>query len=283
MFVSSLYRLAPTMGLQVTNNINDEFDAILCVGIDRDETRAGISLDECVRYSRISKRKIIYRVNENDARKGTNYVDGYLIGQSNNLNKTIFVSNWLQTYFEQRGWNCKDNCVIVNGVDKSIFKSAKKLNNGKINIVTHHWSNNHLKGFDIYDKLDEWIGHNPEYTFTYIGRHRNSFRNSTTIGPLYGENLGAELAKYDVYISASRFDPGPNHIIESVACNLPTYAHNEGGGCVEFVGEKHVYDSWEDLLRILENKKFENNSVQFDNWEASIEKYVKAIKETLHV
>jgi hypothetical protein len=31
------------------------------------------------------------------------------------------------------------------------------------------------------------------------------------------------------------------------------------------LGEKHVYDSWEDLLRILENKKFENDIQYFQN------------------
>jgi hypothetical protein len=32
---------------------------------------------------------------------------------------------------------------------------------------------------------------------------------------MFGKELGDELGKYDVYASASRFDPGPNHIIES--------------------------------------------------------------------
>ena len=43
---------------------------------------------------------------------------------------------------------------------------AAKINNKKVNIVTHHWSDNYLKGFDVYDKLDEFVKENNDFTFT---------------------------------------------------------------------------------------------------------------------
>ncbi len=78
---------------------------------------------------------------------------------------TIFVSDWTKEYFLNEGWYCNNIFSITNGVDKDIFKPREKMNNGKINIVTHHWSNNHGKGFDIYRKIDEFVKDNPDFTF----------------------------------------------------------------------------------------------------------------------
>ena len=47
--------------------------------------------------------------------------------------------------------------VFVNGVKKDHFYPREKINNGKVNIVTHHWSSNELKGFDIYNLLEKVI------------------------------------------------------------------------------------------------------------------------------
>ena len=117
-------------------------------------------------------------------------------------------------------------------------------------------------------------------TFTYIGRSKANFKNTNLILPTFGKNLGEELSKYDVYISASRYDPGPNHIIESLACEIPTYALDISGGAVEMVGKNHVYSSFEDLCTILKNKKFDKNKgLKPVNWEKCIDLYYQKILE----
>jgi len=218
--------------------------------------------------------KLVLRVNENDARKNTNYVDKELLEAFHQMDGVIFVSNWLQQYFKERGRHNTRDCVIVNGVDRETFQPQQKLNNNKVNIVTHSWSNNVLKGFDIYEKLDEFVGLNSAYTFTYIGRDRGTFKHTNVIKPLFGKELGKELGKYDVYVSASRADPGPNHILESISAGLPTYVHACGGGCVEFAGYEHVYNNWNELEMLLVSKKFSLNLVQLRDWKSCIQDYV---------
>ena len=131
----------------------------------------------------------------------------------------------------------------------------------------------------MYDKLDEFVGNNKDFTFTYIGRDRGSFKNTNIIAPLHGKNLYNELKKYDIYISGSRFDPGPNHILESLACNLPTYVHEEGGGCVEFAGNTHTFNSFVDLRKVLEGKIFKQNITKAYNWKESIQKLNSAMRQ----
>ena len=130
--------------------------------------------------------KIIHRVNDMDlGRYGS---DPWRVKAYKEFSKhcdgTIFVSDWTREWFLNEGWLCDNTFSIYNGVDKEIFKPGNKIDNGKINIVTHHWSNNKGKGFDIYNKIDEFVGNNVDFTFTYIGRHQNSFTNTNCIDPI---------------------------------------------------------------------------------------------------
>ena len=255
-------------------------DVIVLAGLDNEGNK--ISAEQAVQYkltqAHRKRVKLVLSVNENDARKSTNHVDGRLLALSEFMDMTIFVSDWIQDYFVSKGWRCGKNCVIKNGVDKSIYyKSPKSTPGSTIKLVTHHWSNNPLKGFDIYDKLDTWIASNHEFEFCYIGRERSTFKNTKVIPPLFGKDLGDELRRHDVYISASRNDPGPNHIIESVECGLPTYVHVEGGGCVEFAGPGFSYENWESLENILLTKQFKENSTTFTSWKDCIDEYKESI------
>lgn len=282
-FVKAIYDHYPK-GDDVICQPRDQFavpDTILIVGLNGEDHCASIHQALIYQIQMNSNVKIVLRVNENDARKGTNSVDKEWIHVSQYVDGTVFVSDWLKNYFLKKGWKCKRNTVIKNGVDRSIFKPGQKLNNGKINIVTHHWSDNYLKGFDIYDKLDEFVrSHADDFSFTYIGRHRNTFSRATkVIDPLHGSALGDELGKYDVYVSASRNEPGPNHGLESIACGLPTYVHKDGGACIEFAGDSHVYRDWNHLKSILIAKKFESNDIQISSWLDCVEEYRKFLSQ----
>jgi len=263
---------------EVVHSFQEDIDVIFLQ--DPRPGNTGISINEAVLYrNQNPETKIIQRINECDARKNTKGVDDMLLECSKHIDGTVFVSNWMKNYHIENGWHCKNNIVIYNGVNLNHFKPSKKLENGKINLVTHHWSDNLLKGFDIYEAIDLFVENNSDYTFTYIGRHRNTFRNTRIIEPLFGRSLGTELSKYDVYISASRYDPGPNHVLESLACNIPTYTHLEGGGCVEFSGKDHIFKDYKDLEKMLIKKNFTNNSFNFYSWKDCITLFNKFIKE----
>ena len=64
---------------------------------------------------------IVHRINECDERKGTNYVNKYLINANEIADSTIFVSYWLKDIFEEQGINKKNNTVIYAGANKKIF------------------------------------------------------------------------------------------------------------------------------------------------------------------
>ena len=264
--------------------VDTDPDVIVIAGLDNEGNK--ISAEQAVQYklSQAHRKnvRLILRVNENDARKSTNHIDSRLLGLSQFIDLTIFVSEWIKDYFVSRGWKCEKNCVIKNGVDKSIFYKKDKPNlENKIKLVTHHWSNNPLKGFDIYDRLDAWVANHHEFEFCYIGRERSTFKNAKVVPPIFGKDLGDELRKHDIYVSASRNDQGPNHIIESIECGLPTYVHIEGGGCVEFAGLGFLYESWESLEKILLAKSFETNTTTFTSWKDCIDEYRQSIVDLL--
>ena len=259
LFIRAIHDLAPEFGYTVAETLDADVNVILMV--DPRENELGPSWEELKAFKQQHPSvSLLHRINECDARKNTNFMDELLRNCSQFTDASIFVSNWIRSHHLARGWHSPNNYVIQNGVNKQHFRPNSKRNDGRIHLVTHHWSNNPLKGFDIYDKLDRWIADRDDFTFTYIGRDNQSFRHTTVLPPLSGQALGEELGCYDVYISGSRYDPGPNHILESLGCQLPTYVHTEGGGCVEFAGKDHVFDNFDNLVKILEAKQFPTNS-----------------------
>ena len=261
-------------------------DVILLAGL-ANEGPACISAEQAIMYKLYFKPdvKIVLRVNECDARKGTDDVDDMLLKVSEHIDGTIFVSKWLQDYFNQKGWACSNQAVVINGVQSSIFKPQPKFNNGKLNIVAHHWSDNRMKGADIYERIDQFVGEHPDkFAFTYVGRHKCDFKNTTVIKPLHGPALGEELGKHDVYVSASQWDPGPNHVLEALACGLPTVVSRQGGGCVEFAGHSHSFRDWNDLEAMLFAGVVQNGqSISLRGWRPCIQEYIDFCEATWKV
>jgi len=287
LFIKAFHEFSSRKGIELlagSQTINMVPDVMLLVGLEN-QSPAEISVEQAIMYKAYMKPdcKLVLRVNENDARKGTNHMDSMLLKMSEHIDATVFVSKWLQDYFNEKGWACKNQTVIYNGVDRGIFQCQPKLDNGKLNIVAHHWSDNRMKGADIYEKLDEFVGVNSDkFTFTYIGRHQCNFKHTQVIQPLSGKSLGKELGKYDLYVSASRWDPGPNHVLEALACDMPTWVHKDGGGAVEFAGYAHAYGDWEQLKDILESPPYHGNvqSRTLLTWQTCVDEYNAFLEAT---
>ena len=289
-FVRAIFENGLRNGFEVVSELGHDIDAILVMDPRYDEL--GISINEIAAYKAAHPHtKIIHRVNECDRRKGeTNQIDPLLRGTSRISDLSIFISFWLEEHHRSMSWFCDNSLVIYNGTHKSNIK-PHKMNKGilalggvqdPVRLVTHHWSNNKLKGFDIYDKLDAWVKNNDRFTFTYIGRDRGTFKNTRVIQPKFGSELTEVLYNNDVYISASRWDPGPNHIVESLACVLPTFVHVDGGGAVEMAGWDHVYRSFEELVSILETRNYSQNAgIDVRTWSDVADDYFNAIKSVL--
>lgn len=251
-FINAYHRHSRTTGVELVSGSLACPDVMLLAGLDNDGTDIGV--EQAIAYKMYMKPgcKLVLRVNECDARKGTDRLDTWLVEASKHVDGTVFVSRWLQAYFIRKGWACKNQAVIVNGVDGNVFKPGPKAADGRLHIVAHHWSDNRMKGADVYERLDELVGERPDqFAFTYIGRHKCDFKHARVVKPLHGRELGDELGRHDVYVSASRFDPGPNHVLEALSCRLPTYVHSDGGGCVEFAGGHASYRDWDTLRALL--------------------------------
>jgi len=279
-FVKAMYMHMPKMGFSIVSNPVVSIPDVIFLQSPLPDNKTRFSINEALFLKqKFPQIKIILRVNDCDARKGTSVIDNMWIQSSSLVDKTVFVSNWMKNYFIEKGWQCKDNSVLYNGVNLDHFSESEKIKNGKINIVTHHWSDNRMKGFDIYEELDDFVGTNDRFTFSYIGRELGTFKNTKVIKPLFGSSLGSELSKFDVYVSASKSDPGPNHILESLACKIPTYVSAAGGGCIEFAGKDFVFDSFEDLRNILMKEKYNiNNTIKLNSWKVCIENLLAIIK-----
>jgi len=273
-FVKGLYEHMPELGFKIIDNPFLETPDIIFLQSPKPDSICNFSINEAIRIKQSFPHvKIIIRVNDCDDRKNTTGIDDFWIECSKYVDKTVFVSRWMKEYFLKKGWHCNENFVLYNGVNRKHFKEREKISNGKINIVTHHWSNNRMKGFDIYEKLDAFTTNNDKFTFTYIGRDLGTFKNTKVISPKFGKDLGEELSRYNVYVSDSKSDPGPNHILESLACNIPTYVSKDGGGCIEFAGKEFIFNDFEDLKLILTKERYNKNStIKLCNWKGCIEK-----------
>ena len=217
----------------------------------------GYSINHALQYrQKFPQTKILYRVNECDARKNTDFMDRIILDSISVVDNTVFISQWLKDYFiEKKGVGLENSSVIYNGCNLTSFFPENNKESSKLKLVTHHWSDNWLKGFDIYQAIDEHLEDNKDFEFTYVGRYSNLYtpKNTNLVSPLHGDKLGEELRKHDVYITASRFEPCGMHHIEGACSGMPVLYHSDGGCIVEGC-ENHgeEFSSFEEFLVKLE-------------------------------
>jgi hypothetical protein len=111
---------------------------------------------------------------------------------------------------------------------------------GPFRIATHHWSDNPMKGFPVYEQIDRAIadGRLPGFELIVAGRWPRGIRWRTArlIEPVTGKGLGDLLRGAHGYVTASLWEPGPMHVAEALQCGLPVAHHRDGGGIAELVG-----------------------------------------------
>ena len=191
-------------------------------------------------------------------------------------NKVIFTSNWAQNYIvsrnDDKNYNLDNFHVIENSPLEIFFKHRNKNTNinSKPKVVTHHWSNNQKKGFDLYRALDESIHTGKlDIDFTYIGRVPAdfSFKASKIVEPQDQESLCRILPQHDIYLTASQEEAGANHILEAMAAGLPVLYQKDGGSIPEYCKEysdfqyDNILDLRDQLTRCVKYYQNAKNSV----------------------
>lgn len=173
----------------------------------------------------------------------------------------IFPSEWARNYLSPpENKRCH---VIPNApLQQFIIPRQSKTFPEKLNIVSHHWSNNSLKGFEVYKSLDDYCISTGKATFTFIGRKPDNISLTNYVPPQDVDGLVSKLPEHHIYVTASKQEAGANHVLEAMALGLPVLYHKDGGSINEYCKNYGVvYENFDGLIHIIENKKDELQSI----------------------
>ncbi|MFA7342782.1 MAG: hypothetical protein WC003_00630 [Terrimicrobiaceae bacterium] len=228
-------------GYRTVSKLDNRVDCVLGthVGLGGE---LSISFEEVLKAKESNPRlRCIQRINDNDIRKGTDKMDAFLARCNRAADHTVFVSEWLRDYHAERWFDVsRPHSVIHNGADPAVFHpvgSARWVPGTPFRLVTHHWSDNMAKGFDVYAGIDSLIaeGRLPGVELWVIGRWPGSlaWRAARTWPACSGHSLARLLRQCHAAVTASRHEPGAMHPVESLQCGLPLLYHPDTGGTVE--------------------------------------------------
>lgn len=297
-FIKSFSKFFIQNGHEVTNDLSDkDIDIIFLMDPRPNHPQSNYSLYQILKYIKNIKEDtiIVHRINECDERKKTNFINNLLLNCNYFTDHTVLVGSWLKDLKIMHSNNFDNYSVILNGADETIFKSYldKKILNNEVNLVTHHWSNNYYKGFDIYSHIDKNIAgkiiDNHKINFTYIGNlpKKIIFQNTRVLDPLDGNDLVDILNMQNIYITASLNEPGGNHQNEGAACGLPILYRNSGclpEYCANYGVEFNTTNFDIKLKEIINNYEFYLSKIQnYPNISSNMNRnYLKLFAELIN-
>ena len=240
-WTSQLVRFLKYNGWRVRFDLNGDTDVIVM-------THTGLSNATSFGWEAVDQFKkthpevrCLHRINDNDIRKETSEMDLLLADSNRVADHTVFVSEWLRDHHAARWFDAAhSHSVITPGADPRFFHpigNQLPKPGEPIRLVTHHWSDNWKKGFDVYRDVDGLIADrlSGKCELWVIGRWPSDlkWKSARTFGPASGKKLAALLRQCHGYVSASRFEPGAMHVAEGLQCGLPLLYHRDSGGTVE--------------------------------------------------
>jgi len=290
-FVENMSKFLYEKGHDVVFDLSNDIDLIFM--IDPRPNSESYSVQDIFNYKNyFPNTKIFHRVNECDKRKNTNFIDNLILQSSKITDVTVFISSWLESYFFDKGFNKKSH-VVYNGCNNNFFFDKERNSaHTPIKLVTHHWSDNWMKGFDIYSEIDKYVSERDDLEFTYIGRYCKEYTpvNTNIILPISGADLASELRNHDIYVTASRWEPCGMHHIEGSACGLPVLYHQDGGGinelCKNHGEEFNNFNTFLDKLDIIKNNYSEYANKIDHNFLSSsrcCDEYYAIIKDLMRI
>ncbi len=300
-FFSSLTSQLMQAGHTVVNDLSeDDIDFIIIADPrhGRKNRATTFSYKSAWRYIQKSNPNclIIHRINECDERKNTRTMNRLLKSCNAIADHTVFVGSWLKQLDLWLGEDQMPNSVILNGSDPEIFNHHNFTpwdGKGRLKLVTHHWGGNWMKGFDVYNHIDQMLAH-PEWRekvdFTYIGNTppNYQFRNATHIKPLSGKELADALRENHAYVTGSLNEPGGNHQNEGALCGLPVLYIRSG--CLPEYLESYGLEfrdnaDFENQLKtLIQNYAFWQKKISFypHNSHKSCQQWISLLNELSH-
>jgi len=241
-FVDQFSAYLQYRGYRVTYALRGRVDAIVLIDPRDDLENKTFGMDEIRAYKgQHPGCCVLHRVNECDLRKHSDFMDAALAAASPVADHTVFISQWLADYHAERWFDTsRPHSVIYNGADPRIFHpfGASRYRQGEtLRIVTHHWADSRIKGFDVYEALDGLLaeGSVRDVQLVVCGRWPAdiTWRVAETHAPCHGATLARLLRSCHVYLTASKHEPCGMHHVEGAQCGLPLLYHEDGGGINE--------------------------------------------------
>lgn len=252
----------------VTFDINVKSDIIFCMDPRPNQVT---NFNTLLFMRQRDKSKIIQRIGDLGTH-GKPDLLSLVKGSSSFSDHLVFPSRWAK---DKLGINDNKSSIIHNAPLPEFIKSDRVSNIDKeYSLVTHHWSDNHMKGFDTYEFIDKSCEGTGNVNFTYVGRKPESVNFKNYKPPKDTPGLIEEFKKHNLYITASKQEAGANHVLEAIASGLPVLYHKDGGSIVEYCQDYGVmYDNNDHLMSILKDasmlsfliqnqKKYTRDSIQ---------------------
>jgi lipopolysaccharide biosynthesis glycosyltransferase len=226
--------------------------------------------------------KIIIRINDSDITRPNLPAElsreKKIINNCSEIDYYICNSNFIRNHYK-KFINMDQSEIIYNGCDNSIFypKSFPINKPEKFKIVTHHWSNNMNKGYQMYYDLWLYLVKSKKYEFIFIGKNiPDMFKEVPVIGPYVGLELSNTIRDCQIYITDSIYDSCPNHVIEAISCGLPILYRKHEGGAKELCEllPKKIGESYSNLEELIEKiiiirknyNEYKMNVIEYSNY-----------------
>ena len=268
--VSELSNILKNYGHDVVYKLCDNLDIIFC--FDPRPNDFGEWYQHFINYRHhFNNCKIIQRVGDLGTHSKPELTS--LVSDTIKLSDfLIFPSEWAKEYIGYEG----DNYSVIHNAPLFDFyrhrDSKNQIKDGKVKIITHHWSTNPKKGFEYYSALDKYCQENDNIEFKYIGRVPEGVTYKNHIIAT-GDNdlIGSELSNSHIYLTASREEAGANHVLEALASGLPVIYHEEGGSIVNYCeryglsygNEKEMFECIDKICK--DYKRYKNIALRYNN------------------
>lgn len=219
---------------EITHRLSDDLDVIIC--IDPRPSEWGDTIHDIFAYRH--KAKLICRLGD----VGTHGKPQLTKLWKDNIDKfdvIVAPSNWAVEQLCPSA-SILSRVKVIHNAPLNIFHKYKHQGTCDGSLITHHWSDNELKGFSLYYAIQS------RCKFTYVGRKPQHYNFKNYVGVLDAVELSRELSKHSIYLTASKFEAGANHVLEAMACGLPVIYSSQGGSIVEYCNDYGIeYDSWD--------------------------------------
>ena len=275
---------------KITYELHDSIHIYLIIDPFKDNNFKKYSLEEIVNHRNTKNKngKIIIRVNDCDITRPNlppeRSREKAIIKNNNEINYYIFNSRFIKNHYKKlcktKSINDTNSVIIYNGCDINIFYPAIPISipikPNKWRIVTHHWSNNMNKGYQMYYDLWTYLKRTDNYEFVFIGKNiPEMFQEVPIIGPYVGLELSNSIRCCQIYITDSIYDSCPNHVIEAICCGLPILYRKHDGGAKELceLFPKKIGESYSNLEELIE--KIVMIKKNYAEYKKNIEEYSK--------